>query len=128
MNVARVGSGSRNPRTAATQNSPARCQKPGEPPAVHRQITGVFPGIACSAYRFQEWPTAQAPSRLALPPRPARLAQALARFWCPLSVMLIAVGWWRGGPPEPAYSTGMELDLTGASRAVTFAEKRRAGR
>jgi hypothetical protein len=25
------------------------------------QITGVFPGTACSAYRFQEWPAGAGP-------------------------------------------------------------------
>jgi hypothetical protein len=54
---------------------------------------------ACSAYRFQEWPAGAGPSRLALPRCPARLAQALARFWCPLSAMVTAVGWSAGGSP-----------------------------
>ena len=38
------------------------------------QITGVFPGTACSVYRFQEWPAGAGPSRLALPRCRARLA------------------------------------------------------
>jgi len=34
--------------------------------------------------------------------------------WCPLSAGVTAAGWAVGGSSaEPAYSTGMELDLTG---------------
>jgi hypothetical protein len=54
---------------------------------------------ACSAYRFQEWSAGAGPSSLALPRCPARLAWALARFWCPLSAMVTAVGWSAGGSP-----------------------------
>jgi hypothetical protein len=70
--------------------------------------------MACSADRFQVWPAGVGPSRLALPSCPALLAWALARFWCPLSVIVVAVGWPAAeARPEPAYSTGTELDLTG---------------
>ena len=87
-------------------------------------MTGVFPGIACRAYRFQASPPAQAPSRLACLRCPARLAEALARFWCQLGVMVIAIGWQAAEtrpnrPTEPAWN----WTLPGASRAVTFAEK-----
>jgi hypothetical protein len=65
-------------RRAARRQSD-RGPRPGSDPDADEmnlgvQITGVFPGTACSAYRFQEWPAGAGPSRLALPRCPARLA------------------------------------------------------
>ena len=90
-------------RRAARRQSD-RGPRPGSDPGADEmnlgvQITGVFPGTARNAYRFQEWPAGAGPSRLALPRCPARLAEALARFWCPLSAMVTAVGWSAGGSP-----------------------------
>src|SRR6185312_16458340 len=84
-------------RRAARRQSD-RGPRPGSDPDADEmnlgvQITGVFPGTACSVYRFQEWPAGAGPSRLALPRCPALLAQALARFRCPLNAMVTAAGW-----------------------------------
>src|SRR6266516_1616540 len=100
-----------NDLTAAHDRFGSRRGRDESGRADHRSLSGT----ACSAYRFQEWPAGAGPSRLALPRCPARLAWALARFWCPLSAMVTAVGWSAGGSPA---RTGLlnrhELDLTGA--------------
>ena len=59
------------------EDAPGLCLVPVTDPKTVKnrvQITGVFPGTACSAYRFQEWPAGAGPSRLALPRCSARLA------------------------------------------------------